>query len=169
MSQLGHTLRDEISRDAQVLFEQTFAGKQKVSCKALKPMIRLRDKLHSLAFVDKGIAPVVQRLDAGLMQIPRQGSLEGEALTQLMERVLLLCSPEQMQRCAESLAVVNEPVAIPIQDQPVKTEDAEETPETVQEIVQETVLKKVFQENPVEDQTTVIPAEDKPETGTFYF
>ena len=155
VSKLGNTLRDEISRDAQALFEQTFSGKQKVSRKAIRPILKLRDKLHSLAFVDQGIAPVVQRLDAGLMQIPKQGSLEGEALTQLMERVLLLCSVEQMQRCADGLTVVAEPVKIQDSDQTVNT------PETTQEAV--------VQENPVPTHTVVTPAEEVPAAATFYF
>ena len=96
VNQLGNTLREDISREAQALFEQTFSGKQKVNRKALKPIMRLREKLNGLAFIDKGIAPIVQRLDAGLMQIPNSGSLEGEALTQLMERVLVLCSVERV-------------------------------------------------------------------------
>ena len=53
------------------------------------------------------------------MQLPSQGSLEGEALTQLMERVLLLlCSVEQMQRCAEGLSVLTEPVKRQVLDEP---------------------------------------------------
>ena len=141
-------MRDEISRDAQTLFEQTFSGKNKVSRKAIKPILKLRDKLNGLAFVDQGIAPVVQRLDAGLMQIPRQGSLEGEALAQLMERVLLLCSVEQMQRCAKGLAVVTEPVKRPVNK---ATQNAE------------------VQENPEDSQTVVAPAEEVPVAATFYF
>ena len=155
VNKLGNTLRDEISRDAQALFDQTFSGKQKVSRKAIRPILKLRDKLHSLAFVDQGIAPVVQRLDAGLMQIPKQGSLEGEALTQLMERVLLLCSVEQMQRCADGLTVVAEPVEIQGSDQPVNT------PETTQEAV--------VRENPAPTHTVVTPAEEVPAAATFYF
>ena len=34
VNQLGGTLREEISRDAQTLFEQTFRGKEKVTRKA---------------------------------------------------------------------------------------------------------------------------------------
>ena len=107
VDQLGNTLREEISRDAQALFEQTFRGKSKVTRKALNPILRLRDKLHGLAFVDPGISPIVQRLDAGLSQLPSNGALEGEVLTQLMERVLLLCSVEQMERCAEGLTALD--------------------------------------------------------------
>ncbi len=108
VSQLGNTLRDEICRDAQTLFEQTFRGKNKVTRKALNPILRLRDKLNGLAFVDPGITSIVQRLDAGLAQLPSKGTLEGEVLTQLMERVLLLCSVQQMERCAEGLAVIDD-------------------------------------------------------------
>ena len=154
VSKLGNTLRDEISRDAQALFDQTFSGKQKVSRKAIRPILKLRDKLHGLAFVDQGIAPVVQRLDVGLMQIPKQGSLEGEALTQLMERVLLLCSVEQMQRCAEGLAIITEPVKMQDSDQminPVKAPEAD------------------VQENSVPTQPVVTPAEEVPAAATFYF
>ena len=155
VNQLGNTLRDEISRDAQALFEQTFSGKQKVSRKAIRPILKLRDKLNGLAFVDQGIAPVVQRLDAGLMQLPSQGSLEGEALTQLMERVLLLCSVEQMQRCAEGLSVLTEPVKRQVPDEPdnsvIIPPDAE------------------VQGNPVNNQAAVVPVEEVPAAATFYF
>ena len=75
--------------------------------KVLNPILRLRDKLSGLAFVDPGIAPIVKRLDVGLAQLPNNGALEGEVLTQLMERMLLLCSVEQMERCAESLATID--------------------------------------------------------------
>ncbi|MGI9277214.1 MAG: DUF3150 domain-containing protein [Endozoicomonas sp.] len=159
VNQLGNTLREEISRDAQTLFEQTFSGKQKVNRKALKPILRLRDKLNGLAFVDQGIAPVVQRLDAGLMQLPSQGSLEGEALTQLMERVLLLCSVEQMQRCAEGLSVLTEPVKQQVSG---RTENPVVTPP-------ETSQEAEVQESPVNSQPVVVPAEEMPAAATFYF
>ena len=167
VNQLGNTLRDEISRDAQALFDQTFSGKKKVSRKAIRPILKLRDKLHSLSFVDQGIAPVVQRLDAGLMQIPKQGSLEGEALTQLMERVLLLCSVEQMQRCAEGLAVIKEPVAT----EPVKMQDSDQTVNSVNtpEATQETLVDERVQENSVNHQSVVTQAEKVPAAATFYF
>ena len=159
VSKLGNTLRDEISRDAQALFDQTFSGKQKVSRKAIRPILKLRDKLHSLAFVDQGIAPVVQRLDAGLMQIPKQGSLEGEALTQLMERVLLLCSVEQMQRCADGLTVVTEPVNVQVSS---KVENPETTPPDA--IQEEKIL-----ENSVSSEPVAASAEEVPAAATFYF
>ncbi|MCW7552946.1 DUF3150 domain-containing protein [Endozoicomonas gorgoniicola] len=154
VDQLGNTLREEISRDAQTLFEQTFRGKEKVTRKALNPILRLRDKLHGLAFVDPGIAPVVQRLDAGLAQLPKSGALEGEVLTQLMERVLLLCSVEQMERCAEGLTAID----TSSKGKPVKTQVAQ-SPE-----VNDTKL----QEEPVIEKPVVVPEETNT-TATFYF
>ncbi|WP_448216477.1 DUF3150 domain-containing protein [Endozoicomonas sp. 2B-B] len=153
VNQLGGTLREEISRDAQALFEQTFKGKNKVTRKALNPILRLRDKLHGLSFVDPGISPIVQRLDAGLSQLPNNGALEGEVLTQLMERVLLLCSVEQMERCAEGLTAL----------EPVKVQD-QEMPQT-----QSSALNEIeIQEEPLKEQRVVIPEETVP-TATFYF
>ena len=153
VNQLGGTLREEISRDAQTLFEQTFRGKSKVTRKALNPILRLRDKLHGLAFVDRGISPIVQRLDAGLSQLPNNGALEGEVLTQLMERVLLLCSVEQMERCAEGLTTL-EPVMVQNQEstqpQPAVVSNAE------------------IQEEPAIEQQVVVP-EETASTATFYF
>ena len=153
VNQLGGTLREEISRDAQILFEQTFRGKSKVTRKALNPILRLRDKLHGLAFVDPGITPIVQRLDAGLSQLPNNGALEGEVLTQLMERVLLLCSVDQMERCAEGLTAL-EPVKLQdqgiVQPQPPVVNDAG------------------IQEEPVIEQPAVVP-EETVSTATFYF
>ena len=153
VNQLGGTLREEISRDAQALFEQTFRGKSKVTRKALNPILRLRDKLHGLAFVDPGISPIVQRLDAGLSQLPNNGALEGEVLTQLMERVLLLCSVEQMERCAEGLTVL-ESVTVqnqePTQLQPAVVNNAE------------------TQEEPAIEQQVVV-SEETASTATFYF
>ena len=92
------------------------------------------------------------------MQIPKQGALEGEALTQLMERVLLLCSVEQMQRCAEGLATITEPVKMQDSDQTVNSVD---TPESTQETEN--------QENSVNHQPVVTPAEEVPAAATFYF
>ncbi|WP_257252395.1 DUF3150 domain-containing protein, partial [Endozoicomonas sp. SESOKO3] len=153
VNQLGGTLREEISRDAQALFEQTFKGKNKVTPKALNPILRLRDKLHGLSFVDPGISPIVQRLDAGLSQLPNNGALEGEVLTQLMERVLLLCSVEQMERCAEGLTAL-EPVKVQEQEMPQA-----QSP-TSNEIE--------IQEEPLKEQRVVISEETVP-TATFYF
>ena len=92
------------------------------------------------------------------MQIPKQGALEGEALTQLMERVLLLCSVEQMQRCAEGLATITEPVQMQDSDQTVNSVN---TPESTQETEN--------QENSVSHQPVVTPAEEVPAAATFYF
>lgn len=153
VNQLGGTLREEISRDAQTLFEQTFKGKNKVTRKALNPILRLRDKLHGLSFVDPGISPIVQRLDAGLSQLPNNGALEGEVLTQLMERVLLLCSVEQMERCAEGLMAL----------EPLKVQE-QEMPQTQSPAFNEIEI----QEEPLKEQRVVIPEETVP-TATFYF
>lgn len=153
VNQLGKTLREEISRDAQALFEQTFRGKEKVTRKALNPILRLRDKLHGLAFVDPGISPIVQRLDAGLAQLPNSGALEGEVLTQLMERVLLLCSVEQMERCAEGLTAL----------EPVMVQNHEST-----QLQQPVVNNEEIQEEPAIKQQVVVP-EETASTATFYF
>ena len=157
VNQLAGTLREEISRDAQTLFEQTFRGKEKVTRKALNPILRLRDKLHGLSFVDPGISPIVQRLDAGLAQLPNNGALEGEVLTQLMERVLLLCSVEQMERCAQGLTALE----TPHKEQPVMMQDqgAVQLP-----VVNDTEL----QEEPVIEQSRVV-SEETNATATFYF
>ena len=157
VNQLGGTLREEISRDAQTLFEQTFRGKEKVTRKALSPILRLRDKLHGLSFVDPGIAPVVQRLDAGLAQLPNRGALEGEVLTQLMERVLLLCSVEQMERCAEGLTALD----TPYKEQPVMLQDQGDVQLPM---VNDTEL----QEEPVKEQAALVPEETNM-AATFYF
>ena len=164
-----HRLRDQACRlcgregvrflggYAQTLFEQTFRGKNKVTRKALNPILRLRDKLHGLAFVDPGIIPVVQRLDAGLAQLPNNGALEGEVLTQLMERVLLLCSVEQIERCAQGLTALD----TPHKEQPVMMQDqgAVQLP-----VVNDTEL----QEQPVIEQSGVV-GEETNSTATFYF
>ena len=154
VSQLGSALREEISRDAQTLFEQTFRGKEKVTRKALNPILRLRDKLHGLAFVDPGIAPVVQRLDAGLAQLPNSGALEGEVLTQLMERVLLLCSVEQMERCAEGLTAID----TSSKGSPVKTQVAQLSEVNDTELQEEPVIEK-----------PAVMSEEQNTTATFYF
>ena len=96
------------------------------------------------------------------MQIPKQGSLEGEALTQLMERVLLLCSVEQMQRCAEGLATITEPVKMQDSD---KTVNSVNTPEAAQK----TLVDERVQENSVNHQPVVTSAEEVPAAATFYF
>lgn len=101
---MGDTLRDDISQEARRLFRETFKGRTEIGQKALRPLRRLRDKLHGLAFVDEGIAPLVQWLDEGLAVLPKKGKLSGQDLTVVMDRVLLLGSPEQMQQCAEGLA-----------------------------------------------------------------
>ncbi len=101
---LGDTLRDDISQEARRLFRETFKGRTDVGQKALRPLRRLRDKLEGLAFVDDGIAPLVQWLDEGLAGLPKKGKLSGPDLTVVMDRVLVLGSPEQMQQCAEGLA-----------------------------------------------------------------
>ncbi|MCW7552851.1 DUF3150 domain-containing protein [Endozoicomonas gorgoniicola] len=157
VNQLGSALREEISRDAQTLFEQTFRGKEKVTRKALNPILRLRDKLHGLAFVDPGIAPIVQRLDAGLAQLPNSGALEGEVLTQLMERVLLLCSVEQMERCAEGLTAIDYPRREPVKMQePLEVDQLPEVNDTGS------------QKEPVIEEPVVVPEETNT-TATFYF
>ena len=158
VGQLGNSLREEISRDAQTLFEQTFKGKQKVTRKVLKPILRLRDKLNGLAFVDPDIAPVVQRLDAGLAQLPNNGALEGEVLTQLMERVLLLCSVEQMARCAEGLAALDDPE----KGQPVTMQEPHEVDQL------SAINDKEHQDEALIEKRAAVPAESKT-AATFYF
>ena len=54
--------------------------------------------------MDDAIAPLVRWLDEGLGSLPKKGKLSGQDLTVVIDRVLVLGSPEQMQQCAEGLA-----------------------------------------------------------------
>ena len=100
---------------------------------------------------------MVQRLDAGLAQLPNNGALEGEVLTQLMERVLLLCSVEQMERCAEGLTALDSP----LKEQPVKVQEAAQLQSSA-------IINAGIQEEPLIEQSAVVP-EEAATTATFYF
>ena len=96
----------------------------------------------------------MQRLDAGLAQLPHSGALEGEVLTQLMERVLLLCSVEQMERCAEGLTAT----AL----EPVMTQDTKLVAQL------SAISDTEPQEEPVIEKPAVVP-EETSTAATFYF
>ena len=100
---LGETLLTEVAKTARELYRRTFAGKDQVTARALEPIRRIRARLAGLAFIDKGILPVVNAIDQALSPLSKYGPYKGSDFHQLTSIVLVLCDEDRMRDLSEAV------------------------------------------------------------------
>jgi hypothetical protein len=87
---LGATLLGEIAKEAKVVWDKVYAGKTKVSHKALSPLKTLRQKLAGLSFVEPTAVPAAALIDEAMSSLPKRGIIKGQHLTILQGLVSTL-------------------------------------------------------------------------------
>lgn len=96
IEQLGHTLFDEVAKDAADAWHRCYAGKTEITRKALSPLKAIHEKLMGLTFVEPRVAPVAELLETAICSIPRRGAIIGSRLIMLQGLVSLLRNPQAL-------------------------------------------------------------------------
>jgi hypothetical protein len=95
---LGDRLLDEVARDARELLEQSIATRDEASQKAKRPLLRMREKLASLAFLAAEADPLVDAIDQVIGALPKNGPIGGRDLLALTSLVTLLGRPDEVRK-----------------------------------------------------------------------
>jgi hypothetical protein len=100
---MSEQLFHEIAQEASQLIDRSFVGKDTVTGRSLNAFRRMRDKLDSLGFLDHRCMPVVDKIDAVLDALPKQGPYNGVAFNSLFTLGLLLSDPDKIKRHGSGL------------------------------------------------------------------
>ncbi|MBI9113317.1 DUF3150 domain-containing protein [Maridesulfovibrio ferrireducens] len=93
VNKLGGTLFDEISKVATDTWNCCYAGKVKVTHKALSPLRSIHKKLNGLSFIDPRVLPITDLLQIAFDKVPSRGFIRGADLLMLQGVVSLLRQP----------------------------------------------------------------------------
>lgn len=109
---LSSQLFAEVAENARAFYERSLHGKDTFQARSLIHLMRLGEKLASLAFLDHRIAPVVREIATVLKGIPTDATtLTGTTLVSLRGLVALLSDPDRM--LAHGEGVIRQRLALP--------------------------------------------------------
>lgn len=92
---LSDSLFKEVAQEAKLLIDRSLLGKDELTRNALRPFVRIRDKLDGLGFLDRRVQPVVETIDRLLARCPKKGPINGSFLSEVMSHAFLLSDPEK--------------------------------------------------------------------------
>ncbi|HEV2978776.1 MAG TPA: DUF3150 domain-containing protein [Casimicrobiaceae bacterium] len=90
-------LYQEVACESCAFVRDSLTGREQVTQKFLRPVRAIRNKLSGLAFLDPGIAPLVDSIDEALAAVPKAGRIDGQSLAALRGVVTLLTDPARMR------------------------------------------------------------------------
>lgn len=97
----------EIAQSADQLFEKSIAGKTEASQKIKGAIMKLREKMSGLAFLDKRIKTLLTSIDDTISALPKAGPIKDQNLVNLTALVLLMSSPDKMISHGSGLMPLN--------------------------------------------------------------
>lgn len=103
VNKLGSTLFDEISKTATETWSRCYAGKVKVTHKALSPLRSIHSKLEGLSFVDPRVLPITDLLQTAFDKVPSRGFIRDTDLLMLQGVVSLLREPALLIENAQKI------------------------------------------------------------------
>ncbi|WP_319760626.1 DUF3150 domain-containing protein [Maridesulfovibrio sp.] len=103
VNKLGSTLFDEISKAATDTWNRCYAGKVKVTHKALSPLRSIQNKLDGLSFVDPRVLPITDLLQTAFDKVPSRGFIRDENLLMLQGVVSVLREPALLVENAQKI------------------------------------------------------------------
>lgn len=163
---LGSQLIRETAEAAKKAFEKSFAKRDEVTHKAIRPIIAIRRKLNSLSFLDDRILSIVQHIDAVISSIPKTGKIGGKDLSLLKGLVLMLSDEKKIISHAEKLGgethvqIMPAAVAEDMEDISDMSEDALDESEVADGIVDD--IRHDNEEHVVDHGQTKEPASTEP-------
>jgi hypothetical protein len=118
---LSGQLFAEIEAEARQALKQSYSGKESVGRKALRPILRIQNKLQALCYLDARCQPIIDRITLVLGQLPKLGPITGANLSAVVGLLHLLESADRLR--AHGAGVLE------ARNQPVQKEDADESGE----------------------------------------
>ncbi len=95
---LSSQLLHEISQQARDAWDQSYAGKDEVGQKALRPLAAMADKLEGLSFVDGRVATMAQNIRDCLKAMPKSGAVSGQDFNAVAGVLSMLMDPRNVIR-----------------------------------------------------------------------
>jgi len=90
VGKLGNTLLDSVVKDANSMWDTTFAGRSEITQKTLGPLRSLESKLSGLTLVDPLVQPVIAMIQDALSRMPPSGPIAGTDLATVQGLVCLM-------------------------------------------------------------------------------
>lgn len=120
---MSEQLFREIAQEASQVIDRSFVGKDSVTGRVLNAFRRIRDKLDSLGFLDHRCMPVVDKIDAVLGALSKNGPYNGVAFNSLFTLGLLLSDPDKIKRHGSGLLMLDSLVTDPEETDDVVADD----------------------------------------------
>lgn len=79
-----------VTRSARIFFKESFLGKTRASRKTVNAVLKIRQKLQGLAFLNSSILPVIAFIDKVINEMPSEGYFSGEPFWKLAALVKTL-------------------------------------------------------------------------------
>lgn len=114
----------ELASDARAQHRTSIAGKEGVSQRAVKALLKIRDKLINLSFLHSGIDRFVDEMNEIFISLPKTGEVKGHDLLKLSHLVLFLSNEENLRLAAEGKYAIPQPDE-PEVEEPEEIEAAE--------------------------------------------
>jgi hypothetical protein len=96
-SGLSGQLFNEVSKEANEVWERSFRNRDVVSQKAISPIRKILEKLETLAFLDGKVGAIITAVKDVLDQMPATGAINGSDLFALIGVLNILSSKGRMQ------------------------------------------------------------------------
>jgi hypothetical protein len=97
---VGVKLLFEISEQAKTLLDKYFFGKDRVSASTQKTLIKIRNRVHGLRFLNRAFSPIVDMLDdiiKGYQSNVDKGFLVGPFYFQVMATLLIMSDRQKLK------------------------------------------------------------------------
>ena len=95
---LSNRLFESVSQLADRFFKDTLSNKS--VCRSAETLLKIRNKLDGLRFLDSRISPILELVDRVVSHLPSKGSIEGPVFWELTACILLLSDQEKMKAAA---------------------------------------------------------------------
>tara|TARA_R110002167_G_scaffold234159_1_gene439357 strand:- start:17928 stop:18956 length:1029 start_codon:yes stop_codon:yes gene_type:complete len=110
------TLFREIEKMADDAWSFSYENKEKVSQKALRPILTIKNKLETLSYIDGKVSVLVRRVKAVLDAMPKSGFIEGADLSAACGLLNLLSSSNRMNAFAKQAHTDATATVVPVLD-----------------------------------------------------
>ncbi|MGB9577973.1 MAG: DUF3150 domain-containing protein [Halothiobacillaceae bacterium] len=97
VSGLGGQLLREVAQEAKETYEESFKDKAEVTRRALRPLVRIYEKLRGLSFLEPKVKPFLDLMAEVISEADNQsGLIAGQALHELQSLLRLLMRPDDL-------------------------------------------------------------------------
>ena len=96
---LSSRLFESVSQLADRFFKDTLSNKS--VCRSAETLLKIRNKLDGLRFLDSRISPILELVDRVVSHLPAKGTIEGPVFWELTACILLLSDREKIQATAD--------------------------------------------------------------------